>query len=319
MLYSIMEIVANWLFEHLRIHLFYPVSLVWSALNRKGQSSREKALRSFFLVQQLEGLVTQGSLILGFGGALSLVSFLFFLGLRSSGCLGGCLALVAYIVMIPGLVMVVVGIGLIVSCKRIKSILEPPPSGEEVLAWLRDCVARVQEQSQARLGIIPDEVDEFRSYPIVTAILWPIPGADQSDILWRNDDGLLFFNLYRLAFVHFADFFMGVYVCDLNFVKDVTLNDTTHEFHYQDAVSFVTAEEASSYRLPTGKKLKSSQHFRISVASGEAIELGSQTAQLTSELKADSIPETDTEHAILAIRELLRDKKRRAVAPAEEG
>jgi len=107
----------------------------------------------------------------------------------------------------------------------------------------------------------------------------------------------------------FADRHMGVYTCHFNFVKDVVLSDETHEFHSQEVVALSTSEEATSYRLPTGKKLTTVQRFSLTVSSGGSIELGEETAIISSLMGDDFIPETVAESATSAIRILARDKK----------
>ena len=145
---------------------------------------------------------------------------------------------------------------------------------------------------------------------ITGPILWSIYGVDDKDLVWREGkDEIVRFGVYRVSVVHFTDRHLGAYACDYNFLKDVVLNETTDEYHYQDVVSVSTKELATSYTLPSRQKLTSAKMFRISVSSGEAIEIVVGLSELDDDWGELKLPGTETDRAIASIRSMLRDKK----------
>jgi hypothetical protein len=117
------------------------------------------------------------------------------------------------------------------------------------------------------------------------------------------------FGVYRVTIIQLTDRLLGAFSCDYDFVRDVALNEETEE-HYQDIVGVSTQELASSYTLPIGVKLTYAQQFRISVTSGEAIEVVIGADKLRKATGDDELPDTGAEKAVSVIRAMLRDKKR---------
>jgi len=306
------DIVAA-VFSLVRDKILYPLSIIVTALQRKNQGGRELRIRSYFISPRISGLLRGGILLckIGLGLQVPLVAsyILSKLTSGSESCFGGCAFALFAFVALCGWILLIVGALVALGSKTVAGSLGPPPSTNEVRVWYGESLGRISRHALARLDLVPEQIENFQSFSIESPLLWRIPGAVQGDILWRVDGKVALFGLYRITMTFFADRHMSVYTCHFNFIRDVTLSDKTHEFHYQDIVEFSTSEDATSYKLPSGKKLTTAQKFSLTVSSGGSIALGEETAILTSLMGADFVPETGTETAISAIRTLVRDKK----------
>lgn len=175
--------------------------------------------------------------------------------------------------------------------------------------WLQESLVKLGEQSLGKLNL---DKSDIVADPLVIKgpIVWQTNGIDDSDLLWKiGDDNIVRFGVYRVTIVQLTDRHLGAYACDYNFIRNVALNERTDEYHYKDVVSVSTQEQASSYTLPTGVKLTTAQEFRISVASGESINVTIGSSQINKITGSDQIPETGAEKAISVIRAMLREKK----------
>ena len=309
----------RWTSEYLRIKVAYPITVVLGAISRPGQSREEKAIRSYFLGPRLAALRNQGVALLAAGCTLAF-PFLITWGAshlnRTNACSTGCLIVLFGVLFLFGAVLALIGGLITVGSGSAQTTLGPQASQSQIREWLKDWLATVVKQSVSRLGLVTEEIEDFHSYQVLTPVLRPTLGISQGDLLWRVDSGSAFFGVYKISALHFADHHLGIYSCDYNFIRNIALNECTYEVHYQDISSFATVEEASAYTLPTGKKMTSSQRFILTLIGGEQIGLGANESQLRSSLRADSVPETETEFAISAIRTLLRDKKRQTLSTA---
>jgi len=109
--------------------------------------------------------------------------------------------------------------------------------------------------------------------------------------------------------IHLDEQLLAAYACDFNFLKNVSLNEETDEYHYRNIASVSTHEISTSYKLPNGKSLVHAQAFRLSVVSGDNIQVTIGSAKL-AELTGGTIPTTEAETAVQVIRTILRDKLR---------
>jgi hypothetical protein len=182
------------------------------------------------------------------------------------------------------------------------------PSDNEVDNWFEEDIARITEQSLSKVGL--DESQLIREPLAITGpILWSTNGVPQEDLLWKKGkEDVVRFAVNRVTVIHLSDQLLAAYACDFNFLKNVSLNERTDEYHYKDVVSVSTQEDSTSYTLPTGVSLVHSQAFRLSVASGEAIKVTIGAAKL-AEITGGTIPATSAEKAVQVIRAMLREKK----------
>ena len=261
---------------------------------KREQTKQEKALRRYF-----KGRKVRGALVLTGLGAIVAAGAIF--GVNEAG-LEEDVALIAIAV---GLGML--GLGLLFI---LRAALRRLPSDKRVSQWFEQGIERLTKESLAKLSLAESEL-VADALVIRGPILWSTPGVADQDLVWRlGKDDELRFGVYRVTIIQLTDRLMGAYSCDYSFIRDVALNEETEEYHYQDVVGVSTQELASSYTLPTGVKLTHAQQFRISVTSGEAIEVVIGAEKLRKVTRKEKMPETGAERAVSVIRAMLRDKKR---------
>ena len=122
-------------------------------------------------------------------------------------------------------------------------------------------------------------------------------------------DGGLRFAIHRFLVIYLTEHHLAAYSCDFNFLRDVPMNETTREYQYQDIVSVATYEWSQSFTLPTGQKLSTAQLFRLSVASGEFIEVRMENEQLRKMTQQEVVPAFGADQAVTTIRAMVRDRK----------
>lgn len=182
------------------------------------------------------------------------------------------------------------------------------PSDEQVDKWFQEDVARITDKALSKVGLDESQLVK-EPIPITGPILWTTNGVPSEDLLWKKgSDDVARLAVNRVTAIFLSDQLLAAYACDFNSLKNVTLNETTQEYHYKDIVSVSTQEDSTSYTLPTGVSLVHSQAFRLSVASGEAIKVTIGAAKL-AEITGGTIPTTSAEKAVQVIRAMLREKK----------
>ncbi len=182
------------------------------------------------------------------------------------------------------------------------------PSDSQVDKWFTEDIARITEQSLSKVGLDKPELVK-EPLPITGPILWATNGVPSTDLLWKKGkDGIVRFAINRVTVINLSNQLLAAYACDFNFIKNVTLNESTDEYHYKDIVSVSTQEDSTSYTLPTGVSLLKAQAFSLSVASGERIKVTIGAMKLT-EITGGTIPTTSAEKAVSVIRAMLREKK----------
>jgi len=210
----------------------------------------------------------------------------------------------APLIFVAGLGLVLLGLLLFLI-----SLTRGAPSDQKVDAWLEAGMERLKKESLSKLNLLEGQL---KTDPLLIRgpILWSTNGVPDSDLLWRTGkDDVTRFAIYRVSIIHLTDQLLAAYSCDYNFLRDVALNEETDEYHYQDVVGVSTREDTTSYTLPSGTKLAHAQWFRVSVTSGESIEVLVDADKLYKMTKSERLPETGTEKAVATIRTMLRSKK----------
>lgn len=182
------------------------------------------------------------------------------------------------------------------------------PTDEMVDSWLQEDIEKLVQQSYQKLGI---EQGENMPPPlvIVSPVYWQVRGIDVKDLgLRKGKDKVLRFSIYQVTIFHLDEYILASYICHYNFLRSTPLHEMTHEYHYKDVVSVSTQEVSSNYHLPDGQKLVHVQEFRLSVASGESIQVIITPYQIAKMEKAE-LPPTGAEKAVSVIRNMLRAKK----------
>ena len=310
--------------RRIRISVIRPLLMVLKAIGRKNQSERERSIRSYMVRPHIERIRLHGLRLCKFGFVCTvpfLVLFLMFSLFSELG--GGWIACSVGAFLILSLPFLLLGIGLFLvggvvtfGSGRISAALGAQPSESAMESWLKESFEEINEYSLERLGLVPEQVQDFQSFFIKSPILWPVEGAGEVDLLWRIGEREVFFGVYEVVVTHFADAHLGVFICNYNFLSGKFLENKTCEFHYQDVVSFETLTKFVSHVLPTGKRLQFTESFAVTVASGGTVELGVSASGLWSLLEARPPVAGDLEVAKSSIRTLLQDKKENILLPS---
>jgi hypothetical protein len=185
------------------------------------------------------------------------------------------------------------------------------PSDDQMDMWLAQDLKQIAERSINKLGLVGIRLMKQGEPVMFTGpILWTTMGIPNQDLLWKKGkDDVVRFAVYRVTVIQLAEHLLGLYACDFNFLKNVPLNESTDEYHYNDIASVATREISTSYKLPSGKSLVHAQAFLLSIVSGDKVEV-TIGAEKLQQLTGGTILTTDAESAIQVIRSMLREKKR---------
>lgn len=283
-------------------------------LQRDHQSDREGSLRRYFEIVIKPS--TPGPLLLaGAGILMTLLTFSKYLNNRD---VEGA-AFTFSLPLILGLGVAAVGIIKFATLEtKYRSSLEatyPQPSDIEVDTWFLDSMQRLLQHSRNILNLIGSEREFSEPLVIRVPTLASTYGIPAEDLKWqKGKDNALRFAIHKIIIIYFTERHLAAYTCDFNFIRDVPLNESTREYHYQDVISVATYEWSQSFTLPTGQKLSTAQIFRLSVASGECIEVRLENEQLRNMTKEDAVPTIAADQAVSTIRAMLREKKALAIA-----
>ncbi|MBW8875076.1 MAG: hypothetical protein JF614_08940 [Acidobacteria bacterium] len=187
---------------------------------------------------------------------------------------------------------------------------QPQPSDSQVDAWFQDSRQHLILHAKNRLNLFGAESDFFKPLIIEVPTLSATYGVPTEDLKWRKgSDGTFRFAIHHLIVIYLTERHLAAFTCDFNFIRDVSLNETTREYHYLDIVSVATYEYSQAFTLPTGEKLSTSQTFRLSVGSGEYIEVKLENDQLRKMTQQEEVPTFEADQAVTTIRAMLRDRK----------
>jgi len=204
-----------------------------------------------------------------------------------------------------GLLIAFVGLLLLLSVLNKKRRV---PGDAQVDDWFQEDVGKIVEKALNKVGLTESQLVR-EAIPVTGPIFWGTHGVLSDDLLWKKGkDEIVRFSVNRVTIIFLSDFLLAAYACDFNFLKGVSLNESTQEYHYRDVVSVSTQEDSTSYTLPTGVSMVHSQAFRLSVASGEAIKVTIGASKL-AEITGGTILTTSAEKAVQVIRTMLREKK----------
>ncbi|HEX3525831.1 MAG TPA: hypothetical protein VH988_02085 [Thermoanaerobaculia bacterium] len=272
-------------------------------IKRLGQNFQEEALRKYFARIE-RGKRLPGLILIGLGSLLlvTLMSTIDATGINLSWSNW------------LGLLLIILGIVQIAGVEILYFIrtreAQPKPPDSQVQQWLDEGTRSVILHSRFALNLAEEESSISDPLVIITPRLNTAGRSDQDWTLWKlGDDGQLRFGYYKMIVIRLTERHLGAYVCDYDFVRDVALNEATHELHYCDIVSVFTQEQSDPYNLPTGKKLRTQQEFVLSVASGETIRVSVDTAQIRQITGVEAPPELGAESAVAQIRSALRGYK----------
>lgn len=273
---------------------------------RPGQNDREIALRKYFEIVERPS-TTMFILLLSGGLVFLLTGWSLLHGENSSGSNP-----VGWFCILFGLGAAAVG-GLNLATIETKYRMalaetQPQPPDTQVDTWFQDSQLRLALHAKNRLNLFEGN---FTS-PLIIDVptLSSTYGVPNEDLKWRKgSDGKLRFAIHRFVIIYLTEHHLAAYTCDFNFLRDVPLNESTREYQYQDIVSVATYEWSQSFTLQTGQKLSTSQIFRLSVGSGEYIEVKLENDQLRKMTHQEEVPAFGADQAVTTIRAMVRERK----------
>jgi zinc ribbon protein len=184
------------------------------------------------------------------------------------------------------------------------------PSARQIDEWFDEDLKEISRHALRKLDLDNKLLAGKEPLRVIGPILWSRPGIANRDLLWKKGkDDYVRFSVYQVVMLYTAEHLLAAYVCDFNTLKNVMLNEETYEFHYQDIVSVATLETSTSYTLPNNEKLVVAQEFKISVSSGESIDMIIDSAKLFQFTKGNVYYKNEVEKTVQRLRNLLRDKK----------
>jgi hypothetical protein len=228
-------------------------------------------------------------------------------GLSLSSSDGDLIALI-------GLLVAIVG-GIMFLNALVKSISRPRDS--TIDKWFEEDLQQIHKHALQKLGLGEDLLG-VKKEPLraIGPIWWSDSGVSKQDLLFRQGrDGVTRYSVYEVLLIYTAEHLLAAFSCDFNTLKNVMLNESTYEFHYQDIVSVATRESSTSYTLPNKEKLVDSQEFSVSVSSGESIGVVIKSDKLIEITKGEMPYKDEVEKTIDRLRSLLRDKKQPVTPP----
>jgi hypothetical protein len=185
----------------------------------------------------------------------------------------------------------------------------PLPPDSQVDAWFQESRERLITHAKNRLNLFGADSDFFTPLILEVPTLSATYGIPNEDLSWHiGTDAILRFAVHQFIIIYLTEHHLAAYTCGFNFTRDVPMNETTREYQYQDIVSVATYEWSQSAFLPTGQKLSTAQIFRLSVASGEFIEVRLENEQLRKMTQQEVVP-FGVDQAVTTIRAMLRDRK----------
>lgn len=190
---------------------------------------------------------------------------------------------------------------------KAKKRYEARPSDDQVDIWLEEDFKELVPKGLKKLGFDEDEVmgeEIFISGPII----WSAKGVPNEDTLWRlGVDKITRFSIHKVSIFYITEKGLGIYNCTYNFLKNVTLNDSSDEYYYKNITRVGTKEESSNHILPNGEKLVSSEIFTLDVAGNREIEIVLSDPAI-EKFTGGQLPTTRSEKAVNAIKKLVREK-----------
>ncbi len=150
---------------------------------------------------------------------------------------------------------------------RYRSRLSP----DQIVAWLMEDIARIRDESKARLGL-----DETTRDPIcVVGPLYSedVEGIDPEWVLRRRTPNGYLYSTYRVTVFQFCEAFLGAYQCNFDSIRGRATAEETAELFYRDVVSVRTITQPADQILKTGETLVRAKIFSLTAASGERIRI----------------------------------------------
>lgn len=186
--------------------------------------------------------------------------------------------------------------------------LKPVIDDKTIDTWLINDMSDLNKRSLERLNI--DESELIRDSVVIRGpILWETSGIPDNELAWKKSkDKQIRFSINAMTIIHLTEHKLSSYQCDYNFIRGVPLNERDDEFHYRDVVAVSTRDDSTNYTLPNGSLMKQAQFFKLSVSSGDSIQVIVNSRELV-DFTGGTISDTGIDEAIKALRKVLGEKK----------
>lgn len=183
---------------------------------------------------------------------------------------------------------------------------EPKPIDEQIDYWFEQSKHQILSGAPHKLGLRPDDIS-LQKKPLV------IVGPASSTKFNIGYDGIIRFSAYRIVVIYLSDYHLGAYTCNLDLITGKLISEQTQEFHYTDVVSVSLLTSTRPFKVVTlngvQHQIHDSQVFSVSAASGESIKVTIGFSQGENLFKGGTLPPTEVDFAIYALRMILREKK----------
>lgn len=182
------------------------------------------------------------------------------------------------------------------------------PNEAQIDTWLQEDFLASVTYALNKLGLVREEL--VRDPLIITGpIIWEIPSVTKDEIVVvKGHDNTLRFSCHRIVVICLSESRIASFSANFNFLKNVFLGERSEEYLYQDIVAVRTEEKSTNYNLADGKVLKSVQVFRLTVASGDSIEVAVNSSEIR-EIYGAEAAHNNYDGTVQVIREMLREKK----------
>ncbi|NOQ23048.1 MAG: hypothetical protein GQ565_10440 [Candidatus Aegiribacteria sp.] len=192
------------------------------------------------------------------------------------------------------------------SYSKAKAKYTSRPSSNQMNQWLTDDLDALKMSSVVKCGLDESEIIS-ESIALSGPVFWSINGLNNTETRMRRwaGNGYLY-AVWDVVVIHFTEKCISVYRCPYNWVRNVSVNEKTEEYYYQDINTVTTDSESSAYTLFEGK-LESSRTFKVTVSSGDSLKVLIDDPQLKTMNSEELTSRGDK--AVQTIRRMLRDKK----------
>lgn len=279
-------------------------------IQRPHQTDREFALRKYFEIVTKPAITTPAFLAAG-GILLAIICLAEYYQQGDSGA-DNTTAIV--LLLIVGLTIAVVG-GIQMGSIQARysaalHAIQPQPSDSEVDTIFQESLDKLLQHSKNILSLFGSDREFSEPLVIEVPTLTSTYGVPPEDLKWqKGKDGTLRFSIHNFIVIYLTERHLAAYTCDFNFIRDVPLNESTREYHYQDIISVATYEWSEALNEPTGQKHSNAQIFRLAIASGENIEVRIERGQLRQMTKEEDVPTIGLDQTVKTIRAMVREKK----------
>lgn len=233
-------------------------------------------------------------------------------------------AIIAGVVLIDayglGLILIGIGVGEFRSYSK-------KPTDQQIDTWINEDLKPIKQRALTKTGL--DQSELVRESVLVTSPrFWNIGGAEVG--LKKGKDQIIRFMPLGVTVINFGADQLAVYQCVIDLTTGNQLSESSKEYFYSDVVSVetktssltlhkseITAKTLTMFpilrHLMQNDKLQfnEAEKFILTTSGGTSIEVVLRAPALIQSAGGGTIPTELAEQAILAIRTMLRETKKK--------